>query len=68
MADHFDVTTVASEKRHLLDHMSAHNLLGASVFWIPLTTCLGGEDAAVLDWQIKRDGTSRGLVEVTRHD
>ena len=50
------------------DHMAAHNLLGASVFWIPRAAGLGGEDAAVLDWQIKRDGTSHGMVEVTRND
>ena len=68
MADRFDVVTVAGETRHLFDHMAAHNLLGASVFWIPRSACLGGEEAAVLDWQIKRDGTRRGLVEVTADD
>ena len=26
---------------------------------------LGGEQAAVEDWQIKRDGARRGLVEIT---
>ena len=68
MADRFDVATVESETQHIFDHMAAHNLLGASVFWIPRAACLGGEDAAVLDWQIKRDGTRRGLVEVTPDD
>jgi hypothetical protein len=68
MADHFDVATVAGETRYVFDHMAAHNLLGASVFWIPRAACIGGEDSAVLDWQIKRDGTTRGIVEVTRND
>ena len=68
MAVRFDVATVAGETRHLFDHMAAHNLLGASVFWIPRAACLGGEEAAVLDWQIKRDGARRGLVEVTTDD
>lgn len=68
MADRFDVATVAGETRHVFDHMAAHNLLGASVFWIPRAACLGGEDAAVLDWQIKRDGARRGIVEVTSDD
>ena len=68
MADRFDVATVTGETQHIFDHMAAHNLLGASVFWIPRAACLGGEDAAVLDWQIKRDGTRRGLVEVTPDD
>ncbi len=68
MADRFDVATVAGETRYVFDHMAAHNLLGASVFWIPRAACLGGEDAAVLDWQIKRDGGRRGIVEVTPDD
>jgi len=64
MADRFNVATVVGETRHVFDHMAAHNLLGASVFWIPRAACLGGEDAAVLDWRIKRDGAARGIVEV----
>jgi len=68
MTDSFDVATVAPETRHVFDHMAAHNLLGASVFWIPRAACLGGENAAVLDWQIKRNGARRGIVEVTLDD
>ena len=68
MADSFDVATVTGETRHIFDHHAAHNLLGASVFWIPRAACLGGEEAAVLDWQIKRDGARRGIVEVTYND
>ena len=68
MADAFDVATVVGETRHIFDHHAAHNLLGASVFWIPRAASLGGEDAAVLDWQIKRDGARRGIVEVTHND
>ena len=64
MADGFDVATVGGETRYVFDHMAAHNFLGASVFWIPRAACLGSEDEAVLDWQIKRDGTRRGIVEV----
>lgn len=67
MEDAFELDKVRGETRHIFDHMAAHNLLGASIFWIPRAACLGGEDAAVLDWQIKRDGKLRGIVEVT-HD
>lgn len=67
MEDAFELDKVRGETRHVFDHMAAHNLLGASIFWIPRAACLGGEDAAVLDWQIKRDGKLRGIVEVT-HD
>jgi hypothetical protein len=48
--------------------MAAHNLLGASVFWIPRAACMGSEEAAVSDWQIKRDGSRRGIVEVISND
>ncbi len=37
---------------------------GASVFWIRRIGALGGEDAVIADWQVKRDGTRRGVVEV----
>jgi len=36
---------------------------GASVFWLRRLAALGGEDAAVEYWGIKRDGGVRGLVE-----
>lgn len=68
MDDGFDVRKVEGEARHVFDHMAAHNLLGASIFWIPRAACMGGESAAIGDWQIKRDGTRRGIVEVTQHD
>jgi hypothetical protein len=27
---------------------------------------LGGEDASITDWQMKRDGNRRGLIEIIR--
>jgi len=68
MENDFDVSTVTGEARHVFDHMAAHNLLGASVFWVPRAACLGGEDEAILFWQTKRDGKPRGIVEITAHD
>jgi hypothetical protein len=41
------------------------SLEGASIFWVRRAGALGGEQAAIEDWQIKRDGTRRGIVEVT---
>jgi predicted nucleotidyltransferase len=64
MEDRFESAKVTGETRCVFHHMDAHNLLGASVFWVPRAACLGGEAAAVLDWQIKRDGTRRGIVEI----
>ena len=68
MEDLFDVSRVTGEARAVFDHTAAHNLLGASIFWVPLAACLDGEEESVLYWQIKRDKTQRGIVEVTHHD
>ena len=29
---------------------------------------IGGEEEALKDWQVKRDGSRRGIVEVIAHD
>ncbi|MFN0076252.1 MAG: DUF6932 family protein [Prosthecobacter sp.] len=68
MENHFDIEAVVGEAKHVFDHMAAHNLLGASIFWIPLAACLDGEEESVLYWTIKRDKTHRGIVEVTQYD
>ncbi|HEV8636128.1 MAG TPA: hypothetical protein VG370_18040 [Chloroflexota bacterium] len=48
----------------VLDHGVAQAYFGASVFWLRRLAALGGEDVAVAHWQIKRDGTRRGIVDV----
>ena len=65
MADDFDVSKVTGETAILFDHLAAQNYEGASIFWVRRAGALGGEQAAIEDWQIKRDGTRRGIVEVT---
>jgi hypothetical protein len=64
MEDSFDVTNVSSEARLVFDHAAAQNSLGASVFWLRRAAALGGEEATISHWQIKRDGKRRGIVEV----
>jgi hypothetical protein len=64
MEDSFDVRQVSTEARLVFDHAAAQNLLGASVFWIRRAAALGGEEATIAHWQIKRDGSQRGIVEV----
>ncbi len=66
MEDSFDVNKVSTEARLVFDHAAAQNLFGASVFWIRRAAALGGEDATIAHWQIKRDGGRRGIVEVTK--
>lgn len=68
MDNSFDVTTVSPEARMVFDHAAAQDALGASIFWVRRAGALGGEEAAVGFWQIKRDGTQRGIVEVIAND
>ena len=65
MEDSFDVRQVSAEARLVFDHAAAQNRLGASVFWIRRAAALGGEEATIAHWQIKRDGSKRGIVETT---
>lgn len=68
MDDLFDVRQVSPEARLVFDHAAAQNLLGASAFWIRRAAALGGEEATIAHWQIKRNGQKRGILEVIGHD
>jgi hypothetical protein len=68
MEDTFDVDQVAGEAAIIFDHLAAQNYEGASIFWIRKLATIDGEQAAVEYWQIKRDGSKRGIVEVIQHD
>ena len=62
MSDTFDLGRLAGEARLLFDHAIAQSHSGASVFWLRRLAALGGEQ--IEDWQIKRDGGKRGIVEI----
>jgi hypothetical protein len=64
MDDSFDLSSVAGETQLLFEHETADVYFGASVFWLRRRSALGGEQAAIEDWQFKRDGTRRGIVEL----
>ena len=68
MDETFEVGSVSGEAAVLFDHMSAANYEGARIFWMRRMAALGGEVAAIAHWQINRDGTQRGIVEVIAHD
>ncbi len=68
MEDTFDVNQVRGEAAIIFDHLAAQNVEGASVFWIRRMAAIGGEQAAMEHWQLKRDKTQRGIVEVISHD
>ncbi|MCP4675397.1 MAG: hypothetical protein GY854_07815 [Deltaproteobacteria bacterium] len=51
--------------RLLFEHGAGQGHFGCSVFWVRRMAAIGGEQAAMEDWQIKRDGTERGIVKIT---
>jgi len=65
MDDEFDFTALTGDARLLFEHPAALSHFGCSVFWVRRLAAMGGEQAAIEDWQIKRDGTERGIVEIT---
>ena len=65
MQNTFDVTLCNEEVRPLFDHQLADQEFGASVFWIrPALLFLETLDEFIAHWQVKRDGSHRGLVEI----
>ena len=64
MGDTFDMGQLTGEARVLFDHAAAQAHFGASVFWLRRLAALGGEEQAITGWQIKRDGTYRGIIEI----
>ena len=65
MNDEFEVTVLGGDARLLFEHTAAQSHFGCSIFWVRRLAALGGEQAAIEDWQIKRDGTERGIVEIS---
>ena len=68
MENSFDVTQVHGEAAFVFDVQKAQNALGASVFWTRKEGIIGSEQEIVEDWQIKRDNSRRGIVEVIHND
>jgi hypothetical protein len=64
MDDDFDFSQIQGETRLLFEHGTAQSHFGARVFWLRQLAAYNGEDAAIADWHIKRDGTERGIVEI----
>jgi len=65
MQDTFNLHQVAGEARLVFEHAAAQSHFGASVFWLRPAAAFPDEAQSVADWQLKRDGTRRGIVEVT---
>ena len=68
MEDSFEVTRVPREVALVFDQQKAQSVLGASVFWIRKQIIFSNEQEIVEGWQIKRDRSRRGIVEVIHND
>ena len=68
MEDSFDAGQLSGETALIFDHLAAQNYEGASIFWIRRLAALEGAQATIEYWQLKRDGTKRGIVEVIKND
>ena len=63
--DDFDMAACSEDVKRLLNHQQATTEFGASVFWIrPSLLFLETIDEFIAGWQVKRDGTRRGIIEV----
>lgn len=65
MRDDFREEHYTEDLLPVLDHQRAQSELGASIFWIRSgSILLESVDEFVAHWQIKRDLTHRGIVEI----
>jgi len=63
--DDFNMAVCSEEGKKLLNHQQAATEFGASVFWTrPSLLFLETLEEFIEGWQIKRDGTRRGIIEV----
>ncbi|MEX0728016.1 MAG: hypothetical protein WD065_17205 [Planctomycetaceae bacterium] len=65
MDNNFEYRTLTGESALLFNHQTADSHFGCSIFWTRQSAAFGGEQQAMEDWQIKRDGTLRGIVEIS---
>ena len=65
MADNFEVAECDEQTEPLFDHLRAQQVFGASVFSVrPSTALLVSVDEFIAYWQLKRDQSRHGIVEV----
>jgi hypothetical protein len=68
MRDDFDVKSVVGESRSVFEHGTAQTQFGASIFWYPESAAVSFGSLPVERWQIKRDRTRRGIVEIVEDE
>src|SRR6266545_4770739 len=66
MRNDFRTEICPADSAVLLEHARADEELGASIFWVRPDMLLGETlEQFLAHWQRKRDGTRRGIVEIT---
>jgi predicted nucleotidyltransferase len=68
MEDSFNPDEVFGKSRLVFNHLATQKYEGASVFWGTKSGIIGDIDDFIASWQIKRDLTRRGIVEVEIND
>lgn len=69
MTDNFDVSECDEQTEPLFDHLRAQQVFGASVFSVrPSTALLVSVDEFIAYWQIKRDQSQHGIVELVSEE
>lgn len=68
MEDGFDPNEVSGKSRLIFNHLRAQEYEGASVFWGTKAGIIGDVDEFVAGWQVKRDKSLRGIIEVEIND
>jgi hypothetical protein len=66
MENAFDLDAVTGEAALPFQHMEADAHFGASLFWTRRSGAIGGEQAMIEYWQVRREGGQRGIVEIVR--
>jgi hypothetical protein len=64
MDDAFDLASMSGDAALVFQHMEANTRFGASVFWTRRSGAIGGEEAMIEYWQVRREGGQRGIVEI----
>ena len=68
MKDGFDPNEVFGKSRLIFKHLTTQKYEGASIFWATKSGIIGDADEFIEGWQIKRDDSRRGIVEVKIND
>ncbi len=68
MDDGFDPEEMTEKARLIFRHITTQKYEGASIFWGTKSGIIGDLEEFIAGWQIKRDSTKRGILEVKLND